>query len=139
MEVTLDPIDWNKVTEFKPIRRFIDYLYELERYEDWILNGSNYGWKSDSGTQYFRVAEIFEHLRNHVDSKTQMLIDSGVKPLISENSQLDELGTGPITDNCYWISISPTSTKRIYESLNQLNLDYLADTLKNVLVRLKKM
>jgi hypothetical protein len=131
MEVTVDAIDWNKLTAFQPLGSYFDdYLFEVEEYPDWILSGPEHGWKSDSYGEYTRTVEILEHLKKHVDSRTLNLIKDGITPLISENSQLDELGTGPITDNCWWISITPDSTKKIYQALNQIDFAYLADTLR---------
>ena len=131
MEVTLDAIDWSKLTSFEPLSKYFDeYLFEIEEYPDWILTGPDYGWMSDSYNEYIRTVWILEHLKKYVDSRTLNLIEEGIRPLISENSQLDELGTGSITENCWWISITPDSAKKIYQALKQIDFAYLADTLR---------
>jgi hypothetical protein len=131
MEVTLDAIDWSKLTAFQPLSKYFDeYLFEIEEYPEWLLSGPEHGWESDSANQYFQVARILEQVKQHVDEKTLKLIDEGITPLISENSQLDELGTKPITEDTNWISITPETTKKIYAALKQIDLSYLADTVR---------
>jgi len=131
MKVTLDAIDWSKLTAFQPLSTYFhDYLFEIEEYPEWILTGPDYGWISDSHNDYIQAVWILEHLKKYVDSRTLSLIEKGITPLISENSQLDELGTGPNTENCWWISITPESTKKIYDAFKQIDFVYLADSLR---------
>jgi hypothetical protein len=130
MQVTLDAIDWQRLTAFKPIDSFFQYLFEIEEYPDWILSGANYGWISDSYNEYIQAVWILEHLKKYVNSRTLNLIEQGITPLISENSQLDELGTGRVTEGNWWISITPESTKNICEALKQIDFPDLADVLR---------
>lgn len=79
-------------------------------------------WISDSATQHFDTAEVLdEALKTYQGQYRDAPAD--VASLISCGASIDELGISPLTDDCYFVSLSPEKVKELIASMQTIDLD----------------
>lgn len=131
MQVTLDPVDWTKLTRFPSAQEYFDWAYESDGDalpEGYDLDDS--GWTSDSAMQYFDVAEALEHVQGVVDAPAAENLARGILRVLCVNGHVDDFGTGPATDNHHWISASPETTREIWEHARLTDWREVSDVLR---------
>ncbi len=130
MQVTLDAIDWTKLTSFPSSGDFFEWLDELEDVDGFAeISCYDQGWDSDSAIQYFEVAGVLEHLAENCDEGTALHLREGIQKLISEEGHVDEFGVSEESEGLYWISASPEEVKGIKSHIDALDLRACADLL----------
>ena len=82
-------------------------------------------WRSDSATQHFEAAEALSDLLKAVEPSGRDALSS-VTQLISTGESIDELGLSPLTDGCYFVSISPERVAALDAAFSSLDLQKLA-------------
>jgi hypothetical protein len=130
MQVTLDLINWSELIQHPSAEDYIDWVFNLEDEGKSIaLSCYKYGWESDSAIQYFELAEAFEYALQFLDSDTKEIIQKGLLKLISYEHRVDEFMMAPASDDCYWISASPKTTKEILKFFKNTDFNKIKQAL----------
>jgi hypothetical protein len=131
MQVSLDAIDWEQLTSFGTMEKFLGWFYELDDENEFRkISCYGNGWSSDSAIEYFQVAEVLQHLTTIANAQTVEHLNNGIRLLIAENSHIDEFKTGDSSDGCYWISASPSSVQKLKSHVDALDLNQCIALLK---------
>ena len=122
MQVTCSAFDWEEVRKRPNAEAIVEEMIltdDIDLYEKSLPDDI---WPSDSYMQHFGTAEILEKaLKTYQGPYRDALAD--IASLISCGASIDELGISPLTDNCYFVSLSPERVKGIVASMQVLDLD----------------
>lgn len=130
MQVSLDAVDWAKLTSFPSPAEFLEWYDELEDESEFgEVSCYDRPW-SDSAHQYMAVAEVIDHLISISDPETSGHLRQGIRRLVCESGQVDELGMGAATEGCTWISASPETTATIKGHIDAVDLDHCVALLR---------
>ena len=130
MQITLDPIDWKRLTSFGSAEAFLEWYFDIED-EGELTPVSCYSFEwSDSAILYFQVASALEHLAAGGDEALAEQIRRGIGRLITENGHVDELGMSAASEGHYWISASPETTVELQRHIAALDRARLVALLK---------
>lgn len=131
MQVTLNAIDWNQLTQFSSAVEFLEWYYALEDEAEFrSLCCYDYGWESDSARQYCEVAYLLKHLASNSPVEMAEHLREGVMKLLADDGHIDEFAMLDPSGGCYWISSSPSSVSSIKVHFDATNLRECVATLR---------
>lgn len=134
MQVSLDPVEWSKLTRFSSASELFDHLYSDEGAEESLTPEKcscyDNGWESDSASQYFEVANALEHAQKFISQTVVTHLTQGIRRVLCENGHVDEFGASIATEGHYWLSASPETTREIWKHAKQTDWDAVIDALR---------
>jgi hypothetical protein len=125
MQVTCFAFDWTEVLKRPNVQHVVDEMIchdDIDIYSRELPDGV---WLSDSAFQHFSVAEALADLLPRVDATTRLAVEP-LSQLISSGAATDELGISPLTDGCYFISLSPERVSTLRRAVDSLDFAALA-------------
>ena len=128
MQVTVQGFNWEEVEKRaspEAVAEEMIFTDDIDNYSTYISGDM---WPSDSAHDYFNTAEILTRLIDKTSSPERDAIIE-ISKLISAGDPIDEIGLSPLSDGCYFISLSPGTVNSLYNHFNSLDLDNLASLL----------
>lgn len=131
MQVTLDAVDWKKLTSFKTAEKYFEWYDAMEDQDAPTISCYDFDDKNhhpawnDSHLQYAGVARLLEILLRITPRETQVQLQQGLCRIISNGEKVDEFSTSVASDQWCWISASPTTTRHILEYTKSLDVNLL--------------
>ncbi|CAB1065556.1 hypothetical protein D1BOALGB6SA_10353 [Olavius sp. associated proteobacterium Delta 1] len=122
MQVTCSAFDWEEVRKRPNAETVVEEMIltdDIDLYDKPLPDGI---WLSDSATQHFDTAEVLEEALKTYQGQYRDAF-SDVASLISCGASIDELGISPLTDDCYFVSLSPEKVKELIASMQAIDLD----------------
>lgn len=126
MQVTCFGFDWDEVLKRPSAAIVVKEMIlndDIDKYSKELPDGI---WLSDSAMQHFETGEELAEFCESAPAKKQDALRSLCK-LISNGESLDELGLSPLTEGCYFISLSPATARALLEAIRTLDIDSISD------------
>ena len=126
MQVTCFCFDWKDVLKRPNAEAILDEMIltdDIDLYAKDIPDGV---WFSDSHNQYISVAEALSEIIPIAPADFRSTLES-ISQIISIGKTIDELGISPLTEGCYFISMSPERVSEIYQAFNSIDFAVLGN------------
>lgn len=118
MQVTLQPVIWEKLTTFASAEEFFEWFRDAEEsLEPEGFDALAAGWRSDSAREYMEVADALQGVSEGAPPELRQSLDDGIRRLISSNENVDDFDTAAASDFCYWLSASPATVRTILDAV----------------------
>jgi hypothetical protein len=117
MQVSAFCVDWSEVQKRTSAEQIVDEMIcndDIDIYTSELPEGV---WASDSASQHFEAAEQIELAIDAFPDRPEL---KDVATVISFGEALDELGISPLTEGCYFISISPSRIETLLPSFQRM-------------------
>ena len=116
MQVSAFCFDWSEVLKRTSAEQIVDEMIcndDIDIYTKDLPEGV---WASDSASQHFEAAEQIRLAIDTIPDRPEL---KEVATVISSGEALDELGISPLTEGCYFISISPSRIESLLPSFQR--------------------
>lgn len=132
MQVSLEPVDWEKLTSFGSSREYLTWYDSLDDPQIEAPTFCCAEWKADGFSQYWEAAKILDHALRLVNEEQYKHLSSGLCRLINLDEKVDDFSMRVISEGWCWLSASPVSTKEILGYSQKVNIQEICDlTRKN--------
>ncbi|ODB99865.1 hypothetical protein A3197_05570 [Candidatus Thiodiazotropha endoloripes] len=121
MQVDCFCFNWEEVKKRSSAEQVVDEMISTDDIDIYSTSLPDGIWNSDSASQHFEVAEALGKFTkdNYSDEYSGADI---LASLISEGDSIDEIGLSPLTEGCYFISLSPNRVSSINKVFNNIDL-----------------
>ncbi|HHP7236488.1 MAG TPA: hypothetical protein ACFCUC_17785 [Desulfobacterales bacterium] len=126
MQVTCFCFDWNDVLKRHDAQAIVDEMILTDDIDLYAKDIPEWVWFSDSHNQYFSVAEALSELIPVASADIRPALES-ITQIISIGETIDELGIQPLTEGCYFISMSPNRVSEMHQAFNSIDFTTLGD------------
>jgi hypothetical protein len=126
MQVSCFGFDWNEVRKRPNAGAIVEEMILTDDIDNYATSLPEEMWRSDSYTQHFEAAEGLSELAKSAKASNREAI-ALVAQLISTGESIDELGLGPLTDGCYFVSISPERVATLDAAFSSIDLPNLGE------------
>jgi hypothetical protein len=126
MQVTCFGFKWDEVKKRKSAQQIVDEMILTDDIDLYSVPLPEEIWKSDSGSQHFATIEALEEFSETPEASEYPGLDD-VRRLLANGPSIDELGISELTDDCYYVSMSPATVAKMAGVFRALELDRLAE------------
>lgn len=125
MQVTCFGFPWEEVRKRPHAQAVVDEMILTDDIVHYAVPLPEGLWRSDSASQHFAVIEELGLLAESTHAARHPSLPE-VRRLLAEGPSIDELGIAPLTDDCYYISLSPETVRYLAHSFAALDLERVA-------------
>ncbi len=125
MEVTCFGLDWTEVRKRPDAQAVVEEMIESEDLDRFAQDLPDGMWRSESAAGHFEAAEALADLIDAVDPNQRGALET-LTQLLSTGDSIDELGLGPLTEGCYFVSLSPERVAELHQAFASLDRAQLA-------------
>ncbi len=123
MQVTAICFDWDEVQKRTSAEQIVEEMILTDDIDIYAKDLPRGIWMSDSAIQYFEAAEQIEMALGESSDQPDL---KQIAAVISTRDALDELGISPLTEGCYFISISPSRVESLLQSFQRIDLEKIS-------------
>lgn len=126
MQVSCFGINWDEIQKRGSGEKIVEEMICTDDVDMYTITLPDGLWISDSANQHFDTADKIESAKSNASIDHKKALDD-LSKLISNGESIDELGLSPLTEGCYFISISPDKISSLLESFHSLDLNKIKE------------
>jgi hypothetical protein len=125
MQVSCFGLDWTEVQKRPDARAVVEEMIYGDAGDRYVRALPEGMWTSDSATLHFESADLLLADWPETDDQSQDEALRALSELITTGDAIDELGISPLTEGCYFLSLSPELIVEFDDVLQKLAADTL--------------
>jgi len=132
MQVSVFGFNWVEVCKRPNAETIVDGMIltdDVDLYATYLPDDM---WLNDSASLHFSIVEVLSSLSVASISQPPKGLDAVKDLLVCGDSAIDELGLSPLTDNCYFMSLSPESVTAFHKRMEQIDIPRIASICASV-------
>jgi hypothetical protein len=126
MQVSVFGFNWSEVCKRPDAEAILDEMIRTDDVDLYATYLPDAMWPNDSASLHFSIVDALNSLSVSAISQPPNCLDAVKDLLAGGDAAIDQLGLSPLTDHCYFMSLSPESVSDFHQRMQQIDLAGIA-------------
>ncbi len=126
MQISVFGFNWAEVCKRPNVEAILDEMIRTDDVDLYATYVPDEMWPNDSASLHYSIVEALNSLSPASISPLPNGIDAIKELLASDDATIDELGLSPLTEHCYFMSLSPETVSNLHRRMEQIDIPRIA-------------
>ncbi len=126
MQISVFGFNWAEVCKRPDVEAILEEMILTDDVDLYATYVPDEMWPNDSASLHYSIVEALNSLSVASISQPPNGLDAIKELLASVDAAIDELGLSPLTDHCYFMSLSPERVSDLHRRTEQIDIPRIA-------------